>query len=626
MSGAGDEEHGHSHSGHGHDCSRDHGHEGGHDHGHGHALAAPDDAAAPAADVVPAGVSETKESEPKASDIFMLARQCNFPLALKLLAGYPHHWLAVDEDGHSMLHWGALVGNVEFIQHAIKAGVNVNAPATNLQTPLMWAVLRGWVPASRCLLDGKATLQVKDSLGATPLMIAVQHRQYAAMLLLLHRGKDMDLLGDADKNGCTTAHWASYKGDLTALKFLEYFDADLHRLDNSKMLPLHRAVSNSQAHVVEFLVEKGSDIMQKNADGNNCFEISEKSQDANMQAVLKRLLKKRKGNDVDAGDLESGAASEGSPEKQEKRSTKEALMEMMKDRAAQKAFPVFWLVCVSMATFQYLMDLRSTSYTVAPTASFLFEVGVPLSLAIFAYTALSDPGKVPSRTRGASGVEELMRQIDSDHSDGHVPDIGRLCTTTWVLKGLRTKYCTQTGACVEEFDHYCIWLNCAIGKGNHRPFCVLALTEFMTQLCHLTLCWNMARELVAYESIGSWIFGVLTGYPLLALIFFVHCLTCPWVLMLMVHQGRLISMNLTTNEMLNAGRYEHFWTTVPKGGNTVVREYRNPFNKGSALKNILDFWWFQKRAEMGPSMSKDGGHGHSHAHGHSDKACCNHHH
>merc|ERR1719221_1752063 len=83
------------------------------------------------------------------------------------------------------------------------------------------------------------------------------------------------------------------------------------------------------------------------------------------------------------------------------------------DRNLQKAFPTFWLVCVSLALFEYLMDLRAAAWSVAPTTSFVFEIGVPLSVSFFAYVALIDPGKVPAKTPGASGVEELMRAIDA---------------------------------------------------------------------------------------------------------------------------------------------------------------------------------------------------------------------
>merc|ERR1719428_2050039 len=100
-------------------------------------------------------------------------------------------------------------------------------------------------------------------MGATALIIAVQHRQYLAMLLMMHRA-GQDILGDVDKNACSAAHWAAYKGDETALKLLDYFGADLKALDSQKMLPLHRAVCASQVSVVKFLLDKKSDLNARN--------------------------------------------------------------------------------------------------------------------------------------------------------------------------------------------------------------------------------------------------------------------------------------------------------------------------------------------------------------------------
>eukprot|EP00932_Pfiesteria_piscicida_P012433 SRR837773.23811.p1 GENE.SRR837773.23811~~SRR837773.23811.p1 ORF type:complete len:329 (-),score=117.53 SRR837773.23811:18-899(-) len=283
-------------------------------------------------------------------------------------------------------------------------------------------------------------------------------------------------------------------------------------------------------------------------------------------------------------------------------------------------FPAFWLICVSLAMFQYLTELRATSYQVCPVASFLFEIGVPASLIIFFSVALGDPGKVPSKVKGRSGVEELMRSLDGGAKDGEEPDINRLCTTTWVLKDLRTKFCTQTNACVEEFDHYCVWLNNSIGKGNHRQFVALAIVEWLTQLVHIYVCFQMMRELVAYDALSSWLYGVIMGYPLLTVIFVVQCLTCPWVLMLIIHQLRLVIMNLTTNEIMNMHRYDHFWSMKVLGEGRISKQFSNPFNKGGAIANCLDFWWHRRRSVQVPQPEPTdccSGHGHGHGHGHS---------
>jgi len=335
------------------------------------------------------------------------------------------------------------------------------------------------------------------------------------------------------------------------------------------------------------------------------MDIADEQNDGGMQALLKKLLSKDSSSgggsgsakDVEIGGDQDMLAEDEKAKKKKNEGVMKTLMKAGQDKTAQKAFPVFWLVCVSLATFEYIMDLRRTSYEVVPTAAMLFEIGVPLSLAFFFWVAFSDPGKLPARAKGHSGVEELMRALDGGMPEDQVPDINRLCTTTWNLKGLRTKYCAQTGACVEEFDHWCVWLNSAIGKNNHRQFFGLAMVEWMTQLCHIYVCWSMARALVKYQTIGSWLFGVVSGYPLLALIGAIQCLTAPFILMLIVYQGRLVAMNLTTNEMMNAHRYPHFWVTAAMMPGRLQKMYRNPFNKGSIPKNCLDFWWGRGRSQ-----------------------------
>jgi hypothetical protein len=89
--------------------------------------------------------------------------------------------------------------------------------------------------------------------------------------------------------------------------------------------------------------------------------------------------------------------------------------------------------------------------------------------------------------------------------------------------------------------------------------------------------------------------------------------------MLGIHQLRLVGMNLLTNEMMNMGRYDHF--KITQGGMHVG--FFNPFNKGSTMKNCLDFWWFRRRSVMPnegkpPTMADvigQPGHGHGHQHG-----------
>jgi len=465
----------------------------------------------------------------------------------------------------------------------------------------MWAMIKGMVGAAKLLLEARADPHAKDSMGATPFILTVQHMQHSALLLLMATAPRERLLRSADSNGCGAVHWAAYKGDLTSLKLLDYFDADFASLDDMRMTPLHRAVQASQGSACcEFLLEKEVDPSQTDTQGRTCMDIATANHDTAMKKTLDRLLEvscslgtvTMAGENGEAHDAENPKIGAGL--RRRDRGKDEA--EKLKKKAIQNAAATFWLVSVSLALFQYLTDLRSVSWTVAPNASLCFELGVPASLALFFTVALSDPGKVPARVKGCSGVEELLKAM----SAGERLDFGRLCTTTWVFKGLRTKYCTNTGACVDEFDHFCGWLNVAIGRGNHRPFIFLACIEAFTQICHLYLCWVCSKQLVQASSSWEWVSGVATQYPLLAFVAFLHAFTSPGIVMLSLNQLRLIAINLTTNEMINVGRYKHFWDQAEDSRGQKKRVFRNPFNKGSVLGNCLDFWWTRRRGDTGP--------------------------
>lgn len=212
-------------------------------------------------------------------EVFRLVRENEYNDALQLLDALPEMWMARDEEGHSLLHWSALMGNLEFVKKALKRDVPADAKANNKQTPLMWAIVNGHVSIVRELLAKTADVRSADSLGATPLMIAAQHpssTRYQLILVLLEHGT-LEILNDTDLNGCTTAHWSAYKGDLTALKLMVEFRADLQVLDKRSMLPLHRAVHGGQPTVIQYLIESRSDPKQRTSDGQDCFDLARRN-------------------------------------------------------------------------------------------------------------------------------------------------------------------------------------------------------------------------------------------------------------------------------------------------------------------------------------------------------------
>merc|ERR1719161_333106 len=88
---------------------------------------------------------------------------------------------------------------------------------------------------------------------------------------------------------------------------------------------------------------------------------------------------------------------------------------------------------------------------------------------------------------------------------------------------------------------------------------------------------------------------VVTVYPLVCMVLLVHTFTIPWIVVLTLHQLRLVATNMTTNEMINLNRYDHFWVMSGHG-----RRLQNPFDKGGVPRNCLDFWWYRNRSYRPP--------------------------
>eukprot|EP00441_Pelagodinium_beii_P043418 CAMPEP_0197627214 /NCGR_PEP_ID=MMETSP1338-20131121/5878_1 /TAXON_ID=43686 ORGANISM="Pelagodinium beii, Strain RCC1491" /NCGR_SAMPLE_ID=MMETSP1338 /ASSEMBLY_ACC=CAM_ASM_000754 /LENGTH=557 /DNA_ID=CAMNT_0043197869 /DNA_START=35 /DNA_END=1705 /DNA_ORIENTATION=- len=535
-------------------------------------------AAAAAAKLSPEEIEKTEVNE-----IFHRVRKSNFSEALERLKKNPQLWHKVDDDGgHSLLHWAALSGGTEFMKEGIAAGVEVDIKAANKQTPLMWAVIRGQITAAKVLLEAGADLYAQDSMGANSFILAVQHHQHAAMLLMLARCDRDELLRCKDVKGCTPCHWAAYKGNMNTLRLLQYFDADFHLVDGEKMTPLHRAVqAMKDREVYEFLLDAQVDPSAKDEKGQTAMDVAKQANPRTPLIHLQRLLEE-KPVDAMGVDPEVGYDSVYVRRKKEE-------MDVWREKARSNIPCTFWLMCVSLALFEYLTDLRPLVYLLSPYAALAFELGVPTAVLLFYSVMFSDPGKVPARHKGKSAVEEIMAAL-KEGSDSEVPDIDRLCFSTWVMKGLRQKYCKVTKACVEDFDHFCGWINVAIGKGNHRRFIFLAATEVTTQILHFYLCVLVLADQVTSTSVWNWIYNAVMQWPGVCFMMVVQGVSAPGIIFLLGAHLMMIVQNLTTNEQINWTRYKHFFEEEGSG-DYKRRVFKNPFNKGNVFRNCYDFWW-----------------------------------
>jgi ankyrin repeat protein len=199
---------------------------------------------------------------------------------------------AANREGATPMLLAAQNGNGVIIEKLIKAGADPNAPLSKFgDTALMMASRTGKVDGVKVLLDNGAQVNTKESWGdTTALMWAVSEGYPAVVKLLIDRGADVNARSkfvpsatgrgfegatptDAKPNqpeqhasGLLTAlMFAAREGDLESARLLVTAGADINVRGGDGKDALGLAIFNGSYDVASFLVDKGANVNQADA-------------------------------------------------------------------------------------------------------------------------------------------------------------------------------------------------------------------------------------------------------------------------------------------------------------------------------------------------------------------------
>ena len=157
---------------------------------------------------------------------------------------------------------------------------------------------------------------------------------------------------------------------------------------------------------------------------------------------------------------------------------------------------------------------------------------------------------------------------------------------------MRSKHCRYLDKCVLEYDHFSIFLNKTVGKGNRKTYHLWVFMNTFALACFIYLNWCFLHDLVprsgfltsyfAYLVIE--IYGMNAAYKVVlvcALLVFWFLVWYSALLLFCVLQGLLL------NEVLNRHRYKYLFESFEDEDKKRMR-FRNPFSKG-VVKNFLEF-------------------------------------
>ncbi len=190
------------------------------------------------------------------------------PLAVVVLAGMPLGAVgsAAPQPAPlaAELHTLIRAGDVDALRRAAATGADINARDAWGRTPLIVALQQRQAAAVVALIELGAGVALTDAWGRTPLLVATQLKDTAAVRLLLARGADVDR---ANKNDITPLIAAAQTGNLDAMTLLLAAGAALDRTDNLGWTALMWAASRNDGSAAKLLVQKGADVGTVGRDG-----------------------------------------------------------------------------------------------------------------------------------------------------------------------------------------------------------------------------------------------------------------------------------------------------------------------------------------------------------------------
>ena len=171
----------------------------------------------------------------------------------------------------------------------LAAGADPNIPAHECKTALSWAAAQGSEEALELLLQQPSiALDIPDTYGQTPLLLAADAGHTKSVRMLLHKGAS---LTHADNEGRTALSLAAIKGHKVVVKLLLKNGAEINAQDGKGNTPLALAAEGNHDAVVRFLLESGADAEIGDEDEETPFEKARDRRLEGIVGVFREVLK-----------------------------------------------------------------------------------------------------------------------------------------------------------------------------------------------------------------------------------------------------------------------------------------------------------------------------------------------
>jgi len=359
------------------------------------------------------------------------------------------------------------------------------------------------------------------------------------------------------KLGHTALHFASLHGNLSLIKLLESYGANIYAKDYNGLTMVHFAAQGDQPLSIVYFNAAGISILEKDYKGriplhlaaiegmvNSTYYLTTRENRLNSQdyefeytplhyavlagniRVVRRLLTKGADPSIKSrkGETAYDLAVKNSNFTIAKLLKRKSwilrflgLQENFPNIRTRMNFILFWamLIFVIVTNTLFVMPFTENQFWVL---SSLIVTG--LVLFTFLLSWLKNPGKITNK--GENDIFSLLRT--------HEPY--EICPDCVIVKPPRSKHCEICRSCIAVSDHHCAWIGNCVGAKNHKYFfCFINLT-------FLAIVLLLAIELVHYPIDDSLFLFVrnFTGLEMNTLLLLkkITCICCGLIAVLFI--------------------------------------------------------------------------------------------
>lgn len=179
---------------------------------------------------------------------------------------------AMDFAEQTIMHYASKLGNIAILQALIHQTCKLDVRDKDGRTPLHLAAESDNEAAVEVLYHASTSeLNDGDSDGQTPLSLAVSAGAYSTVKTLLALGAD---ISHRDENLCTVLSIAAREGHVKIMKILLEHYADINTKDKLKNTPLHTASREGHVDCVQLLLDKKVDPLARNIYGKTPLDVA----------------------------------------------------------------------------------------------------------------------------------------------------------------------------------------------------------------------------------------------------------------------------------------------------------------------------------------------------------------